>query len=48
MGVGQFEQVREGLLASALERVRLASGIAIVGGLLHPLHAVIDGGVAFA
>ena len=48
VGMGQFEQVGEGLLASALERVGLSSGAAVVGGLLHLVHAVIDSGVAGA
>ena len=48
VGMGQFEQVGEGLLAGALERIRPALGAAVVGALLHPVHAVIDSGVACA
>ena len=48
VGMGQFEQVGEGLLASALKRVRPALGAAVVGALLHLVHAVIDSGVACA
>ena len=46
--MGQFEQVGESLLAGALERVRLAPSAAVVGALLHLIHAVIDSGVACA